>query len=375
MKRLLPILGSLAVLAVITLVLAEIALRAWVPLSSLVDPNGLYPKVWYLDHVDSLVDRAEHPSHVSHPVLGWTYAANVRQGELSTNAEGLRGRREYPLERVPGRRRGIVLGDSFSAGYGVGDDESYAARLEGMLPGTEILNLAVPGYGVDQAILRWELMGRAYQPDFVILGIFLPDFHRNAGTWWFDAPKPRFRIVDGELYLPDTPLPPMEDTRGNEARIREELAPLLRMPRVWVAGQYVAGRIAGRLRGWREPDTTFSEKQQLLELLIERLATDCRRRGVDLAIVTILTDYAAYPDEARILQVIADAADRVRVPVLDLERFLGADPGDGAAARVFDPATQHWSAYGHARAAETIARFLQVRGIVMAESAATPGPD
>jgi len=86
---------SLPAIAVATLILGEVALRIWVPLSSMVDPNTLYPKVWYLDHVESLVARAEHPSHVSHPTLGWTYAANVRQGELSTNAGALRGRRTW----------------------------------------------------------------------------------------------------------------------------------------------------------------------------------------------------------------------------------------------------------------------------------------
>lgn len=340
---------------------AELFLRSWVPLSSIVDPNSLHPVVWYLDNLESLEEQEQEPAQVSHPLLGWTYAKNLRKGELSTNSAGMRGRREYALQRAPGVRRGMVLGDSFSAGYGVADDQTFAARLENLLPGTEILNLAVPGYGVDQAILRWEVLGRPYEPDFIILGIFMPDFHRNVGEWRFSAPKPRFRVVDGALQLSNTPLPAIEDVSGNEQRIRAKLAPLLNAPRVWVAANYAAQRLAGRMRGWREPDETFDEKSRVLELLIARLAADCRERNIDLLVVTILTDYAAYPDEERILAVIADAAAEASVPVLGLGRDLGAQEGEG---EVFDPETQHWSPYGHKLAAAQIAEFLRERRIV-----------
>lgn len=347
-----------AVVLLITLGLTETALRLWVPLTALVDPVSLYPKVWYLEHVDEVRARGQHPTHVSDATLGWTYAPGLAQGELSTNSRGMRGSREYAIERRPGVRRGMVLGDSFSAGYGVADEATYAAQLESMLEDTEILNLAVPGYGVDQAILRWELAGRPYQPDFIVLGIFVPDFHRNVGTWWFDAPKPRFRIEDGALTLPPQKLPAMEDTVGNEQRIREELAPLLQNPRIWLAVRYVAERLARRFNGWREPEATFAEKRELLAGLISRLANDCRDRDIDLAIVTILTEYPEYPDEDRILAVIDAAAAASQVPVLHLDRFLGAE------TRVFDPQTDHWSPLGHRLAAARIADFLNAANVI-----------
>jgi hypothetical protein len=352
------------VIAVISLALAEAALRLWIPLTSIVDPVSLYPKVWYLEHVDELRARGTHPTHISDPLLGWTYAPNVRDGKLSTNSQGMRGKREYDQQRPPNMKRGMVLGNSFSAGYGVNDDETYASHLERMLSDTEVLNLAVPGYGVDQAILRWEQMGRQYDPNFVILGVFVPGVHRIAGTWWFDAPKPKFQIEGGVLALSQEALPTIEDTAGNEVRLREELDSLLNSPRFWVAATYFGDRLVRRLNGWREPESSFTEKRQLLEGLISRLATDCRNRDTDLVIVTILSDYPNYPDEDRILTIVDAAAARSQTPVLHLDRYLGSDPAmTEKTEQTFDPRTAHWSPVGHRRAAHQIATFLQAAGV------------
>jgi hypothetical protein len=276
----------------------------------------------------------------------------------------MRGTREYAVERTPGVRRGMVLGDSFSMGYGVADDETYAARLEQRLPATEMPNLAVAGYGVDQAILRWEHIGRSYAPDFIILGIFVPDFQRNVNTWRFDAPKPRFYLVDGQLQLSTYQLHPIEDLAGNERRLRAELASLLWSPRVWVAGEYVVDRILGKLRGHREPDSTFEEKRQIQRLLIARLAKDCVARGVRLVVVSIHTEGFTYPDEDRIIEVIRAACEEQGVPFLPLGHDLGTTAEERGDASVFLESTSHWSAYGHRVAAERIEAFLRRQGLV-----------
>jgi lysophospholipase L1-like esterase len=357
-------LAMLAGVTVVTLILLEIVLRFAVPISSMVDRNNLYPVAWYLDHSKSLESQSSHPTYTSDEVLGWAYAKNIRQPKLSTNSHGLRGRSEYSIARKPNTRRVVVLGDSYSAGYGVADHETYATQLEAALPNSEFPNLAVPGYGVDQAVLRWEKMGQAYSPDVVILGVYIPDFHRNALVQWFGTPKPRFKVVSGGLHLPSEPLPPIDDVAANLQRVRAELADLLRMPRVWIATRYLHQRVSGKLSGWREPDETFEEKRQLLQLLIARLAEDCKTRGVRLVLVNILTEYDEYPDEVRILEIIKQSAFDNEVAVLTLDRFLGASNDERAQMPVFDAETGHWSAYGHQLAAESIAQFLLEKNIL-----------
>lgn len=119
-------------------------------------------------------------------VLGWIPRKNV-QGEhnragsfsttFSTNSKGLRDR-EYELKKPEGITRIIVIGDSFTWGFGVSDDEIYTERLEAMLTDTEVINLGVTGYGLRQEITYLEREGLQYDPDIVIAGFCMNDIYR-----------------------------------------------------------------------------------------------------------------------------------------------------------------------------------------------------
>ncbi len=106
---------------------------------------------------------------------------------INTNSAGMRGKREYPLEKPDGVRRILVLGDSFAFGYGVEDEEVVSARLESELNGGvsvsgsyEVLNLAVSGFGQAEELVTWRARGRAYRPDVVLLFYFENDIGNNA---------------------------------------------------------------------------------------------------------------------------------------------------------------------------------------------------
>ena len=119
--------------------------------------------------------------------LGWIPRKNIRgvhnrKGSFSTtfrtNSNGFRDK-EYELEKPKDVTRIIVIGDSFTWGYGVNDDEIYTERLETMLPKTEVINLGVTAYGLQQEILHFKREGLKYAPDIVILGFCLNDIYRN----------------------------------------------------------------------------------------------------------------------------------------------------------------------------------------------------
>jgi hypothetical protein len=151
-----------------------------------------------------------------HPTLGWTLRGNLRgvrieQFTVNSNSRGVRGLREYPVARGASARV-VVIGDSYTFGEGVGDDETFSARLERLLPDTEVINLAVHGYGTDQQALRLELDGLAYRPDVVILGYYEDDISRNR-LWFRDYVKPHFAVVNGRIQPDDLPIPPPEAFR------------------------------------------------------------------------------------------------------------------------------------------------------------------
>ena len=226
-------------------------------------------------------------------------------------------------------------------GYGVFDDDTYATHMEALLQNTEVPNLAVGGFGVYQAILRWEKLGRQLQPDFAVLGIFVDDFHRNVQTWRSEAPKPRFHLVDGALQLSTYELPPLENLISNAERMRVELAGLYCTPRVSLAGEHVFRRVLNKLRGHREPNETFDEKAQILRLLIARLAADCGASNIDLMVCSIPTQTPYYSDEQRIVDVVASGCAEQSVAHLPLARDLHVTPQQLEQGPIHDPASSH----------------------------------
>ena len=151
------------------------------------------------------------------PTLGWKVKPNLRDTEafrgkpLSTNSRGLRGSVEHSYEKPPGVFRIVVLGDSFTFGEEVGDEETYSHYLQELLPQVEVLNLGVHGYGHDQMLLYLQEEGLRYKPDLVLLGFLTVDMERNILAFR-DYAKPRFVLRDGKLVLTHSPVPSVEET-------------------------------------------------------------------------------------------------------------------------------------------------------------------
>jgi hypothetical protein len=127
---------------------------------------------------------------------------------LNTNSKGLRGKKNFPYSK--NKQRILVLGDSFTFGDEVSDDETYCYYLQQMLPHTEIINMGVHGYGHDQMLILLREEGVRYQPDIVILGFLPLDMSRNL-LEFRDFAKPRFVLKGGELKLTGTPVPRPQD--------------------------------------------------------------------------------------------------------------------------------------------------------------------
>ncbi|HET8647477.1 MAG TPA: hypothetical protein VFO85_18410 [Vicinamibacteria bacterium] len=144
--------------------------------------------------------------HRFSPVYGWELRpgaqARVDGQPTRVNGLGLRGR-EHPRARTPGRVRLLMLGDSVAFGYGVGEEETFAARLEN--EGFEVVNLAVPGFGTDQELLRLQREGRRWRPDLVLLHFCVENdpVDNVSRRFFYDGlhPKPYFTLEGGALAL------------------------------------------------------------------------------------------------------------------------------------------------------------------------------
>jgi len=172
-----------------------------------------------------------------HPVRGWTLKKNLREvpatrgSTINSNSRGLRGVNEYPYERKTGKRRILLVGDLFTFGEDVSDLETFRYHLEKGLKNTEIINLAMSGYGHDQMLIFLKEEGLKYKPDLVILGFVFEDIWRNTQTFSSYA-KPKYELINGTLKM--EPLKVVPPARLKELEpFRMKSLDILDMTRYW----------------------------------------------------------------------------------------------------------------------------------------------
>lgn len=167
------------------------------------------------------------------------------------NSLGLRGP-ELQAPKPRGRRRLGCFGDSITFGYGVGDAETYAARLDGKLRpgGIEVVNAGVTGYTSHQVLVRLAEVAEAAELD---IALFL--------VGWNDQ---TLRPVDDRTYA----------RRIRAARTLEGLATHLQLYRL-MRNVYVRAVSQPPRQGSveRVPIPHFREN-------LRRLASECRARHI-----------------------------------------------------------------------------------------------
>lgn len=98
---------------------------------------------------------------------------------ITINSFGLRDK-SRSLEKGNNTFRILILGDSFTYGFGVNNNESYPAVLEGLLNAEltpkhfEVWNAGfASGYSPDTFYVYLREKGMAFNPDLIIVGIFV----------------------------------------------------------------------------------------------------------------------------------------------------------------------------------------------------------
>lgn len=148
-----------------------------------------------------VVVRAIEPREVmryffmsSDPVLHHRFTPNASGRYKTTefdvaytiNTLGLRNP-ETPRAKPEGRKRILMLGDSFTEGDGVEYQETFSHRLQTMLDTSglpqhwEVINAGVGSYAPMVEYLYLKQEGLALDPDIVILNLDLSDFFDDLG--------------------------------------------------------------------------------------------------------------------------------------------------------------------------------------------------
>lgn len=136
------------------------------------------------------------------PVLGWSKRPNAEVHRsatdiditIRTNAEGLRD--DQGVDKPDNTFRVLMLGDSFTLGYTVEKEETFADLCERWWKSqgrrVEVINAGTEGYATDQEVLWFLENGASYKPDLVLLFPYDNDIYWCGEEKYTRFPKPRF---------------------------------------------------------------------------------------------------------------------------------------------------------------------------------------
>src|SRR5688572_1130655 len=102
----------------------------------------------------------------------------LRPYHLQTNSAGLRNSEE--INDDPNVFRILAIGDSFTFGFYVHNEESFPARLQERLNELretrfQVLNAGIPGYTIEDELSYLKDKGLNLKPDLVVLGVYTND--------------------------------------------------------------------------------------------------------------------------------------------------------------------------------------------------------
>jgi lysophospholipase L1-like esterase len=168
------------------------------------------------------------PMYQKRPSLGYSLVPSqkltitLRSGVKFTSTTTHRGGRvtspEQPVQPA-GRPEIWMLGCSFTFGWGVSDEQSFPWLIQNGMPGFEVVNFGVGGYGTLQSLKQLEEeLNSGRKPRVIVLdylafhdqrNIFSPARNRELGfTWrnWGEADQP-FAVLqpDGQLRFERSP--------------------------------------------------------------------------------------------------------------------------------------------------------------------------
>jgi lysophospholipase L1-like esterase len=277
--------------------------------------------------------------------------------DVSYRANSYGARDRERTRENQGKKRAIVLGDSFTEGYGVKSEDRFSDRLEAAT-GIEHLNFGTAGsFGPTQYYLLYKKLAKQFEHDAILVCLlpfndFLDDdyeygkiVHASRYRPYFVGKAPNFELIYSQKEVP----PP--DSKTIENLVREFTFTgnwLKRMK--WLARHNASGLrpdYAGYL------DYTPEQWQRLCHVLT-LLRQDSK--GKEMLVLT-------FPDVVSIQRMDGQTASALSTNLADFcrsqdMRYLDLLPGIRSAGKGWqacyyadDP---HWNAYGHQVAAQCI---------------------
>lgn len=149
---------------------------------------------------------------VPEPDLGWVCQQKTKLKfyqpayfglEYAINQEGFRMESNLSEIKKGSKKRILLLGDSFLFGIFLENEKTIATQLQKKL-GTdyEVVNLSVPGWGIDQMFQAYHKYRAQIQPDQVVLLFIDDDIQRTVEAFYWGATTKRaYKLENEKLTL------------------------------------------------------------------------------------------------------------------------------------------------------------------------------
>lgn len=296
--------------------------------------------------------------------------------DIAISAQGVRDEL-VPSPKPADERRIVVLGDSIVLAVQVEAHETFTARLQERLNREgrsryRVVNAGVQGYGPPDELLFFRRVAAAFEPDVVIITIFVAN---DA----IEALDRRWRLDPAKRTAP--PLEEVAEQRLRRLVRRSMVAQILRLRVRSAIERLDPGRPAPdrRILCYAEqPPAEIDEAFAAARDVVAQMDAEIRARGARTAIVLVPARFQLDPAELGRVQemvaadgytITADGASRrfrqalapLGIPMLDLLPIFLAAPDPGA---IFFESTVHLTPAGHRLTADAIARFLESEGLL-----------
>ncbi|MHC4549836.1 MAG: SGNH/GDSL hydrolase family protein [Planctomycetota bacterium] len=333
-KRLALVCASLVVAGLLAEGLTRLLFPAWAPRTGRITKFWRYHSRYGWAHIPGVSGRFE-----SYGIDAW----------VTINEKGFRGP-TVAYARPPGRKRVVVLGDSYVWGFGVGDDEVFTALLDERMPDVEFVNLAVSGYGTDQELLLFRDEGREYETDLVLLVVAGNDFSGNLlRTQYVIYHKPVFLEREGKLELANVPVP----RTAWPKRLMADLA--MRSYALNALNRYLYRRAHEQTRADAGPPEEEprpfprTPAQKITVRLLRQLEREVTAGQAGRRFLVVLVDGLG-----PLAEDLVGYLDAHGIASVDLGAYL-----DGADPMVHLPDGFHWNVQGHKVVADVLAPCLR----------------
>jgi lysophospholipase L1-like esterase len=245
---------------------------------------------------------------------------------LTTNADGFRG-----PAAAPGRRPVLILGDSFTLGYGVNDGEEFPALLRAALQprGIPVINAGLGDSGNGRWLKFLHREGERIDPRLVVLQITGNDFHDNLREGLFS-------LRDGALR--ENPIRPIGLKRMAQ-RLLEAVPGLADLYLVGLLRQ-LPHRQAGTDGQMADPDRGV----ELTHAILRETITLLHDRGWPVLAVLVEVPQPLHQGLAAML-------DELHVPTLSIPRKQQRPD-------LYYHVDGHWNAAGHRFVADRLLRMI-----------------